>query len=112
MGDRDNKLISCILPKGVARQVLEGVRAEHGITSANVTRARGMGKLIPLAYRGLGEQLEKEILRVVVPAEIAEDIFAFIYDVAQINRPHGGLMYMSVLGRATHCTLPDVPNET
>ena len=106
-----DKLITCILPKGVALPLLEKLKQERGITRVNVNTARGVGKITPLAYRGLGAESVKEILSVIVPRETADELFAYIYEEADINRPHGGLMYMSRLLHATPMTLPDLPDE-
>ncbi|WP_308874229.1 hypothetical protein [Thiothrix subterranea] len=38
-------------------------------------------------------------------------MFAYIYELAEINRPHGGLMYMHGLLAATPYTLPELPEE-
>ena len=71
-----------------------------------------MGKLTPLAYRGVGEQTEKEILTVTVSSEDADEIFGFIHDEAGINKPHGGLIYMSNLDCVSAYSLPeDLPEE-
>lgn len=106
-----HKLITCILPKGVAMSVVGTLETEKGITTANVSNARGMGKLTPRAYRALGDQTEKEILTVVVTENQADELFEFIYHEAQINRPHGGLMYMCRLQTSTPFLLPDVAEE-
>lgn len=105
------KLITCILPKGIASGVVEKLRSEHNIISANIYNARGVGKITPLAYRGIGAQTEKEILTVEVPEDKADDLFEYIYVAADINRPHGGLIYMNKLNKATVFTLPDIPAE-
>lgn len=106
------KLITCILPKGISKDVVKQLKSEKGIMTANINNARGVGKITPLAYRGIiGGQSEKEILSVVVPAEEADDVFAYIYDKADVNRPHGGLMYMHALQGSTQFTLPDIPDE-
>ena len=111
MADNPQKLITCVLPKGVAPPVVSALKA-RGIIAANITTARGMGKLTPLKYRGVGQQSEKEILDVVVAVERAEEIFEFIYSEAHIDQPHGGLMYMSAVPRATPYALPqDLPEE-
>ena len=107
-----HKLITCILPKGKALDVAKKLRDEKGINTANVDSARGMGKLTPHAYRGVGEQTEKEILNVVVTEVQADEIFEYIYDAAEINRPQGGMIYMSKqLPKATLYILPDLPCE-
>lgn len=105
----EHKLITCILPHGVGHDVLEKLEKEKNILTASVNHARGSGKLTPQEYRGAGEQTEKEILEVVVPAEQADAIFEYLYITADINRPHGGLMYMATLGKATPFVLPDLP---
>ena len=105
------KLITCVLPKGIAANVIEQLKSEHGIYTANKNNARGVGKITPLAYRGIGAQSEKEILTVEVPENVADKIFEFIYETANINRPHGGLIYMSKLNRATVFKLPEIPVE-
>ena len=105
------KFITCILPKGIASNVVKQLKTEHGIISANINNARGVGKITPLAYRGIGAQSEKEILTVEVPEEDADKIFEFIYETANINRPHGGLIYMNKLDKATVFTLPEIPAE-
>ncbi len=105
------KLITCILPCGIAFPVMEKLKQEKAIITATINYARGMGKLTPLAYRGVGEQTEKEILQLVIPAERGDEIFEYIYITADINRPHGGIIYMSTLQMATPFVLPDLPGE-
>ena len=62
----DCKLITCILPKGKARPVIQALKDELDNITANLTTGRGVGKISPLALRGVGEQTEKDILSVVV----------------------------------------------
>ena len=106
------KLIFCILPKGVALSVEKNLKNDFGIVSSNVNNARGVGKITPLAYRGIAGQSEKEVLSIVVAEEQADEIFDYIYHSANINRPHGGIMYMHALQSSTEYRLPDVPEET
>lgn len=92
--------------------LLKKLKQELGIVAANINHARGSGRLTPLAYRGVGEQTEKEIVSVVIDEKRAEQVFAFIYYHAEINRPHGGLMFQSALEIATDYLLPaDMPVE-
>jgi nitrogen regulatory protein PII len=107
----NNKLITCVLPKGLALPLLEKLRNEKNIVRANINSGRGMGKITPLAYRGIGEQAEKEMLNIVVDQNQVDDIFYYIYEEVDINRPHGGIIYVSQLGMSTSFTLPDLPNE-
>lgn len=105
------KLITCILPKGKALPVLEALRAEQGIISANINNARGTGRITLRAFRTGYSETEKEVLRVVVPEERADELFEFIFDRAEIDRPHGGIMYQTALDIASTFELPDLPEE-
>lgn len=108
---KETKLITAILPKGVSLHVIKMLKQEKSLTRANFNYARGMGKLTPVKYRGVGEQSEKEMLTVVIDKEQADDIFEYIYDLAEINRPHGGMIYMQKLMQSTDFVLPDVTEE-
>ena len=69
--------------------------------------ARGAGTYNPLSKRGIGEQTEKELLTVVVPAEKAEEIFEYIYHLADIGEPHHGIIFQSDLVCASSYDIPD-----
>ena len=103
------KQITCILPKGKSLGVQESLIAEHQIYDANFHYARGVGKLS--AERGLGGQREKEILEVMVPQEKADEIFNYIFFKAEMDRPHGGIMFMVTLPKMSTTHLPDIPPE-
>lgn len=105
------KVITCILPKGKAMPLVHLLIREHGLTAVDVHYARGVGRITPLRHRGIGETAEREILTVAVPVGEANALFADIYRVAKINRPHGGLMFMHALRTATPFRLPDLPEE-
>jgi len=111
MQTEQRKVITCILPKGKAMPVVRLLASEKGLTTADVHYARGMGRITPLRHRGIGETSEKEVLTVSVPDADAEELFGYIYEAAEINRPHGGLMYMHALQIATPFMLPDLPEE-
>lgn len=107
----NDKMITCILPKGSALPILKKLKTEKGIDRAVLKTARGMGKITPLAYRGVGEQAEKDILNIVVNESEADDIFYYVYEEADMHRPHGGIIYIRRLGPSTVFTLPDLPDE-
>jgi hypothetical protein len=92
---KSTKIITAILPKGIALEVVGLLKNEKGIITANTVNARGIGKMMPLKYRGVGEQTEREVLTVVVPEERGEEIFEYMYFTAGINKPHGGIILMS-----------------
>jgi len=106
-----HKLITCILPKGRARPVVRALKEKKGIIRTSVNNARGIGRFVYLHEHDIRQSTEKEILDVIASHEEAEDLFAFIYERAGINQPHGGMMYMCALAHATPFMLPDLPEE-
>lgn len=106
------KLITCILPKGKAREIEQGLIEDHGIYSSNFHYARGVGRMSPLSARGIGEQQEKEVLEISVPAELADELFRYIFYRGEMDRPHGGIIFMTPLAEASSMRLPEMPRES
>lgn len=104
----DKKLITCFIPKGKSAEIVRLLNEEKGINSANVTGGRGSGILESFIYN---MWREVDILTVVVSEGQADEIFEFIYNRADINRIHGGFMYLSQLTKSTVFTLPEIPEE-
>ena len=109
--DEDCRLIGAVLPPGVASAVVKRLREEKGIARASVAGARGLDHLLRFAPRAAGEETPVEILRAVVPAARADELFRFVYESAGIDRPEGGIVFQHVLTAATHFDLPDLPEE-
>lgn len=106
-----HKLITAILPTDVdTLRLLERLKVEVGIVAADLHFARGTGRLMR-ERSAAAEVAQREILTAVVPAERADELFAWIYEAADIGRPHGGIIYLQSLGEATEYTLPDLPEE-
>ncbi|MDA1371664.1 MAG: hypothetical protein O2971_13015 [Proteobacteria bacterium] len=106
----DARQIVCILPKGKASIVVSGLIKDFDIHDANFYHARGVGKFSAKSSSGLGEQREKDILDVVVSKEQAEEIFDYIFHKAEMNKPHGGLVYMVKVPIMALMQLPE-PSE-
>ncbi len=105
------RLITCIVPQGHALPVLKSLKAEHNVITANIHRARGAGRMTPLAWRGVGETSEKDVMDVIVNESDAETVFQHIYFGAGIDQPHGGIIYQQRLKTASSFELPDLPEE-
>lgn len=105
------KLITCVLPKGIAVKTLQAVRNEFDIQACNINNARGVGRITRLQDRGIGGQSEKEILNIIADADRADAIFEFVFHAANIDHPHGGMMYMAPLSAATMFLLPEISDE-
>ena len=91
------KLITCIVPEANAAQGAAALREKYDLQSINKHFARGVGKSNPLVKRGMGEKTEKVVLKVVVEAAIADEVFEFLFHEADIDRPQGGLIYMNAI---------------
>lgn len=102
-----HKQITVLLPKGRAMKVVDQLFHEHGITRADVHHARGVGKITPQRHRGIEDTTEKEIMTVIVEADRADEIFEYIFFEAEINRPHGGLMFQQPVLDTTMYSLPE-----
>lgn len=105
----DVKQITCILPKGKSAAVQKSLIDDHGIYSANFHYARGVGKFS--SGRGFGEQREKEILEVMVSPDVADEIFEYVFYKAEMDQPHGGIMYMTSLPRMSVMEMPAASSE-
>ena len=106
----DTCLIACVLPKGRARKLHTALIEQHNIHTGTFHYGRGVGR-DSIRDRGIGEQQEREILEVVVPADRADDIFEFMFFEADMDESHGGMIYMTRLPKSSVMTLPDVPPE-
>ena len=109
--DLPHKLITAILPKGRSKDLVKQLIHDRGLKRINVHRARGSGRITPLRHRGVGETTEKEIVTVLVDAEQADETFEFIFFEAEINRPHGGLIFQQPVYASTLFSLPDIEEE-
>jgi hypothetical protein len=108
METADARLIRCYLPKGRAMETAERLHGEKGIEAVNFASGRGRATLETVSF---GAWVEVDILYVVVAPERADEIFDFIYEIADIDRLHGGLMVQGRLTAATAYTLPAEPSE-
>lgn len=105
------KLITCILPKGRARPLQRLLTTEHQLYTGNFHYGRGVGRESHIRDRGIGEQQEREIFDVMVPAADAERLFEMIFFEAQMNERHGGMIFITDIPRSTPLRLPELPWE-
>ncbi len=105
-------MITCFLPAGHGKEVLDGLRKQKGLHSAFVHHARGAGVDSRRGENSKPFYVEREIITVLAPAAQADEIFEFIYFAAQLDQPHAGMVLMEKAMRAYQCILPeDVPDE-
>ncbi|MBP18010.1 MAG: hypothetical protein CMQ21_03850 [Gammaproteobacteria bacterium] len=105
------KQIVCIIPKGKAAALEQALIEDHDIHETNFHHARGVGRFPRMFARGIGEQREKDIFEVTVSSDIADEIFEYIFFKAEMDQPHGGIIYMIEAPRASIMQLTDLPEE-
>jgi len=99
-----HKLITCILPSGRALEVLELLRATHGLPSAFAHHARDV------TFRP-GDDIadESELVTVLVPEARAEEIFEVLRATLQLDAPGTGLVMMERTRLARASAAPETP---
>lgn len=103
----DHKMIVCILGHGTGVNVIARLFEERGISTSNVTSGRGISASAS-TYIGNEGETEVDLLNVVVPTERADEIFNFIYDAANLNRPDAGLIFQYAISFVTPFELPEI----
>ncbi|KMP11958.1 hypothetical protein UZ36_02655 [Candidatus Nitromaritima sp. SCGC AAA799-C22] len=108
MKDTFRKLITCILPKGKALEIIDLLKKEKGIETTNFHTGRGIATSQSVSY---GKWTEDDILTIVIGSDRADEIFAYIYEKVGIQDKPGAFMYQSALKGATQFTLPEIPEK-
>ena len=109
------KEIRCILPDdGTDKRVLLELRNRQGIIRSISATRRGLGSLAAAKAKP-GTLPEPELVRelqVVCPEEQSEEVFAFIFWFAELDKPGRGIMWQQPVFACTPYELPaDVPDE-
>jgi hypothetical protein len=96
-GETGCKLIVAYIARGLAHEVATALYERLGLDALHYGHGRGSGILHTMTG---SEMIEVDFLSVVVPEAQAEEVFAFMYEAGQIDRPGGGLIAQLPLGRA------------
>ncbi len=88
----DYELILCIVNAGFAEAVMDAAYA-FGARGGTVIQARGTANKEAEKYFKITIQPEKEILMLVVPAAIRDDILHALYKEVGLNSPGHGIAF-------------------
>ena len=83
----DQRQITAILPTGLGHTILELLSLHCGLSTASLHRARGVGIVPLIGKKGVGAQIEWDLISVIVPPDRADEIFALIFHEGEIDRP-------------------------
>ena len=93
------KRITCILPEHKCISLLKALRKEKNIIMANKNSARGSSYTSNFAW------IEMEVLEVIVTEDRADEIFTYLYEKADINTSHGGVIFQNTLSTSSDYSL-------
>lgn len=92
MKKSDYELILCIVNAGFADTVMDAAY-EYGARGGTVIQARGTANKEAEEYFKITIQPEKEVLMLVVPAAIKDDILHALYKSVGLNSPGHGIAF-------------------
>lgn len=95
----DLNLITCIVQKGAADDIVKAAVAE-GVQGGTIHYARGTGIRERLGILGVAVESEKEVINIVVSTEMTDRIFEAIYFAGKLDTPGMGIMYVTPLIKA------------
>ena len=100
----EKKLITLITISGRGAQLMELVEDRDGVLSVTHHHARGTDR----SGKRPGKKIswgERDVLMVLVEAPVADELFALLYDTAELGQPHQGVIFVESVSRG-HPMMP------
>ncbi len=103
------EMIVCIVNSGFSDDVMSAAR-EYGAKGGTVLTARGTANQEAETFFGISIQPEKEVVLILVPAKIKDDILHAIYQKVGLATPGQGIAFTLPVENAVG--LPDLAPES
>lgn len=97
--DRKFEVIFCIINAGFSDTVMFAAR-KAGATGGTILKGRGIAGREMEEQFGITIQPEKEIVMLLVPKEIKDDVLRYLYDFAGLNTDGQGIAFSMPVERA------------
>ena len=101
MKDKNYELVVCIVSAGFSQNVMEAARAA-GAKGGTILRARGSANPEAEEFFNINIQPEKEMVMILVPKEIKDDVERAVYKVAGIGGEAQGIIFSLPASHTTH----------
>ena len=103
----EHEVIFCVVNAGFSESVMDAAK-EFGARGGTVIRARGTANSESEKLFGITIQPEKEIVMILVPSDIKDDILHALYREVGLKTPGQGIAFSmpvdNVVGLSTHST--------
>ena len=95
----DLNLITCIVQKGAADDIVKAA-VEAGVQGATIHYARGTGVKERLGLLGVAVESEKEVINIMVSAEMTDMVFETLYIAGKLDTPGMGIIFVMPIHKA------------
>ncbi|MBP5242335.1 MAG: P-II family nitrogen regulator [Clostridia bacterium] len=105
-----HEMICCIVNTGFSEAVMDAAK-QFGARGGTVIRARGTANKEAESFFHISVQPEKEIVMIVVPAEIKDDILHALYKAVGLQTPGQGIAFSLPVDQAIGLSDGTMPEE-
>ena len=95
----DLNLITCIVQKGAADDIVKAA-VDTGVQGATIHYARGTGVRERLGLLGVAVESEKEVINIMVSAEMTDMVFETLYFAGKLDTPGMGIIFVQPISKA------------